>query len=519
MNQRSSAEQRNSQKAKRQKQPTTLNCVTTKSENVVELDGVPLNVTPQLIEAIKATKAYISNHAVETIVMPPANDAHDLLLRQRHSQTNLMDSILNRVEEAKEIEQRRKQKELLENMNQARDIWLAAVGRERNTALPCFLYIWELQTNHKKPIVRRTSLHLCGHLLLAHEGECQTRWIHNSLLEWISLVVEDPSIPDKYRSQVPLWQKEAYQWLGRLLEGRKHPKLQVAMRLLRQRCPAILSDSNNTGETKRMPDWRRIRDVALKHGDREIQVVEKLLRKAQRCLEMIMPRMTADNGSSEEKETANFALTAKGQAEKSIQNDSEDDESDDDDIDWEDGDEEGQHAAAVEQTLALMQTTGVLQGGDVEINLGISKNDDGDIEEATTEALAETKRKLQKTIQSLSARHLPCLTTWLSALVESDALVLRGLSSLIAMTADESVKRQQLQTRLIGLKSEVASVLNAASTLDIKANVESPSNGERPTRVAVATVPRRHDNLTKAISKKRSSGSRSHHIQIKYRKS
>lgn len=153
-------------------------------------------------------------------------------------------------------------------------------------------------------------------------------------------------------------------------------------------------------------------------------------------------------------------------------NDHDDDE---DNIDWEEGDEEEQHAAAVEHTLALMETTGALRGGDVEIDLNTQATSTDMPSSSALEHIERAQKRLQKVTNSLATRHLPCLTAWVSAMIQADSLVVQG-GALIAMSTDQCQKRQNLQQQLIELKSRVATTLKSASKLRIDVQQQQQSH-------------------------------------------
>jgi hypothetical protein len=214
-----------------------------------------------------------------------------------------------------------------------------------------------------------------------------------------------------------------------------------------------------------------------------------------------MPRLANANSENPDEKAAN-----------------DEDDDDDDEIDWEEGDEDEAaetHAAAVEQTLALMQTTGGLRGGDIEINLD---DGEGGVDSNRDE---RTRQRLKNTVTSLSTRHLPCLSTWVNAMSEADNLSFQN-GSLVAMSQQDVVGKQQLSHRLMEVKRAVASVLSAASRLEIRVEVAEKTNTLR--NAFQTNVPRRHLGLARAMEiRKRGpstlvTGRRSNRIRIKFGK-
>lgn len=481
-----------------------------KEAEVVEIDGVPPSISPKLIEAIRATKVFFKHHANDVILPHCFDNEEDndsmpgIPSRRKLQQQDVVASIMGRVEEAKELEALKKEEKRRETASLAIYDWLGALtrnkyskGDKRPPAVACLKYVWKLQ-EHNRPTVRRMSLHLCGSLILKNE-DCRDRWQDN-LLDWISSVVElkQKGVAEKNVNEVLVWQKESMAWVSELMERfPDNNKFRVAHMFLEQKGPSLHVEGGDAGKT--MADWRQIRDLCLKHGEKQCEIVEKLIKRAYSCIDVLMPRLANSDEAGDKAEEK-----------------TDDDEDDDDDIDWEEGDEAVAaevHAAAVEETLALMQTTGGLRGGDIEINL------DGGVDSDRND---RAKKRLQKTITSLSTRHLPCLSTWVNGMSEADNLSLQN-GSLVAMSQQDAVVRQHLLRRLMAVKRAVASVLSAASRLEIKAeaaqiNIATQRNDFK------TNVPQRHLGLARTIEVRRRgpstmvTGRRSNRIRIKFGK-
>jgi hypothetical protein len=262
-----------------------------------------------------------------------------------------------------------------------------------------------------------------------------------------------------------------------------------------------------------MPDMRRLRDIAMKYGENEIEKVEKLIQRAHGCLDVLVPRMGDHAGSKTVR------------AVRALSSIAEEDEHDDDDIEWEDGDEEisedktGDHAAAVERTLEAMASAGGFQGGAMEIKLARNEN----YEDSNDVVDENARKKLRKTVQSIKSQHMKRLSFWVDAMIKADGLVLNG-KSLVVMSLDESRKRGELLQRLLDKKQTLASVLASASRLGIyvdagDTNVPAP----RPATYASNLPPQRQRAVLAAVAKHRSgskaAGRRFTKLQIKYRKS
>lgn len=315
-----------------------------------EIDGVPPNISPKLIEAIRATKVFFKYHPNNVIQSQCFKEDDDTLTGasgRNQQQQDIVASIMGRVEQAKELEARKKEAKRHEAAQIALHEWLASLPQsgtweKRPAAVACFKYVWKLQ-EHNRPTVRRMSLHLCGMLLLKND-DCRDRW-QDELLDWISAVVKvkQKGVAEKYASEVLTWQKESVAWVSELMDQfPDNNKFRVAHMFLEQKGPSLNVEGGDAGKT--MADWRQIRDICLKHGEKQCGIVEKLVKRAYTCIDVLMPRLANSDSIGETPE------------EKAA-----DDEDGDEDIDWEEGDEDEAaetHAAAVEQTLALMQTHG-----------------------------------------------------------------------------------------------------------------------------------------------------------------
>ena len=531
----------------------------------LRIPGVPPDVTVALVEAIRATKSAFQHQ--ETPLLWNPNEIEDQLnqLNQRKNKrgdNGVLESVLHRVEAAT-TEKRDKKAERQQRMKQAQESWLDAVERTLNNslqqqksdgvtpvaaeegaaaaiptkkpsvsvALASFLYVWKLQ-EHARVSVRRASLHLCGQLLWKSE-ECRERWIESGqLLEWIRAVVDGAGVGDEYRAQMPLWQAEAIRWVRLFSESFQETQFRVALRLLHQQCPEILqqddcdvkehqSASTQHGLNNNMHSWRRIRDIAMQYGEKEISIAEKLIGKAHKAMDVLVPRM--GNGTSAEPGPST-----------QLEDEDDDEDDEDDDIDWEDGDEEGvdeAHTDAVERTLMEMTSVGALQGGNLEIDfratdsLQTSSTPGHEPNDNTTESRARTQ--LEKAIQLLTTKHLPRLSSWVRGLTNADSLVVKR-HALVAMPFDQSRKQTELLDRLVQLKSLVASVIAAATKLKVEVTNAQQTSSTPPLRGQSmvgrqSTASREHLHMVRLVESRRnrraqSSKRRSTAIQVKYRK-
>jgi hypothetical protein len=451
------------------------------------------------------------------------------------------DSVMNRVEAATTTNSNDEQKERLNRMNDALQTWMEAVKRfaprkhstkneepgtqstdneERDKiSVPyaCFLYLWDLQQEHSRVAVRRAALFLSG-LLLQKSKDCRFHLDQDAnLSSWISSIVAEGFTwknPEQAAKQLPLLQREASMLLSYLVDqgyAKLYPKIGVAALRIRQQCPNLGASDPST--ISNMSDWRRLRDIALTHGEEEIRRVQKLVDRSHACLEILVPRVGQTPASIHKGEEVKDEAA----------------EEDEDDIDWEDGDdfEDGssfmssnmEHLVAVERTLAVMESTGGLRGGEMEVDFG--KSDDTDDVE-NTQQNPKTLTTFKKCVKLLAVRHMTRLSMWLDGLTNADNLVIDS-SSLVSLPSDVAHLRNNLVERLSDLKRTISSILSSASRLSVETvEAGNPSSSASSTHVV---APRLCDNsgrnsLVSAMQRQKHGKSKSsNRIQIKCRSS
>lgn len=490
-----------------------------RADNAVSIIGVPPAVSAALVEAIRKTKSFFKYHPKEVI---PIRFRDEIIQAKSVPRESVVSAILDRVEQSRSIESRKKAEKSREKMSSAIEYWLEALGKtnsdvdsQRVAALGCFHYTWKLQ-EHELPIVRRTSLYVCGSLLLK-DAQCRSSWKEH-LLTWTTALTDLKHIPDKYCEEMMVWQQEGRKCISEFVKSFPDDnKFQVALMCIEQRTP-MLNGDKDAYSSKNMADWRRIRDIALKHGQKQCKVVEKMLDRAYACMDILMPRIGVDDPEK--------AIKLKSRDSEITGVDYDDD--DDDLVDWEEGDEmvvANTHAAAVEQTLTLMQGTGDLQEGTIEIKF------DSRVNEKTTDTRIEYARnKLQKYVSSLGTKHLPCLSSWVNSLSQADNLILKN-GSLVAMCSKDVILRNDLMKHLSSVKRNVASVLSAASQLKIIAGEEMRHDSRGAThsnwrsQLSNASVSNHHISLSRSIDRRgraklscEVTRRRSNQIQIKFNK-
>ena len=208
--------------------------------------------------------------------------------------------------------------------------------------------------------------------------------------------------------------------------------------------------------------------------------------------------------------------------------DANNDHDDESDIDWEDGDDElldqeeelmkraqneheskMQHLLDVDRTLAVMESTGTLRGGEIQIDMNDTTSNSVNIQERGNE---EALEKLQTIVRLLAGRHLPRLSVWLNAMQCADNLVFS--SSALTLLPQESIRlREKLASQFLELKRSIASILASAKRLQLETTEVATT-----TRQASATIaPGLSTNgQPTSLSSRRQRGTKSR-IQIKYK--
>ena len=496
--------------------------------DVPSINGVPMDLTPYFVQALRTASKFFQH----------ATDPHGKeTSASSKTASSVFDSLMDRVAAATTMNSNNdEEKDRLNNMNNAIETWLngvkrfaprqqysQAVNEERDKiSVPyaCFLYLWDLQQEHCRVAVRRAALFMSG-ILLQKSKDCRFHLEQDeNLSSWVSSIVADGFAwknPEQAAKQLPLLQREAAMLLSNLVDqgyGNLYPKIGVAVQRIRQQCPNL--ESAEQTMISHMSELRIVRDIALTHSEQEIRRVEKLIARSHACLEILVPRVG---------KTANFCDEEEGKAKAK----SDFLDGDEDDIDWEDGDdfEDGssfipsnaEHLAAVERTLAVMESTGGLRGGEMEVDFG--KPDTGDDRE-NAQQHEKTFSAFKKCVKLLAGRHLPRLSLWLDGLINADGLILKS-STLISLSSDVARMRNHLVEKLSELKQEVSSILSSASRLNVE-----PREGENQSSSFSSThldAPRlglnsERTSLASALKKKRKSKNknpRSNRIQIKCR--
>ena len=493
-----------------------------------EIPGVPVQVIPLLVHALKVSTKFFQ-HEASTAYNDDWDweEARPQEARQlRSSNDGALENVLNRMGSvAEQNEEHRQQEQRKIKMNDAIQSWLQGVkrfvrndknhataqsdnGEESNnlpdedglvipagvantdqkvkTSVPlcCFKYILNLGSEHKRLAVRRAALNMNRHLL-DKSSDVRQFFLSksNHLWHWVQMLSAGVEGFDETKQY--LWQKEGHCLLLHLL--RQHyddiyPKLRVSEQFLRQACSFDLlersddDDVEDYGSSTNVVALRQLRDLAMRHGEDEIRRVDRLILRAHKCMDILVPRL-GPNGNIAEVNVRN---------ERTIIN-AETDDDEDEDIDWEDGWEEEQdasgtfdtgdnqaetHAQAVERTLRAMETIGGLQSGALEIDFNKASSEPvdalGQFSGISSAEMLAARERFKKCAHFLSSRHLPRIRAWLEGLAKADRLYLPSPQfSLLLMPPEKSEQRNHLQIRLGEIKKQVLSVVESAAKLGL----------------------------------------------------
>mmetsp|Transcript_13887 Transcript_13887/g.29242 ORF Transcript_13887/g.29242 Transcript_13887/m.29242 type:complete len:594 (-) Transcript_13887:20-1801(-) len=224
-----------------------------------------------------------------------------------------------------------------------------------------FLYLWELNQEHKRIGVRRAALFLSGLLLQRSKDSRFYLDQEENLADWVSSIAVDGDVHGNANAsnqrtilQLSLLQKEAIALVSNLLDkgyGSIYAKLGVAAKSLKHRCCPTVAVGAASASGIGMANRRTLRDVALRYGRKEIRKVEKLLVVAEELLLILVPRFVPR--ITDQKETAatirhvgekNSSANPNTNVAKTDGSDNGDSGSgSDSDIDWEDGDDDDHH--------------------------------------------------------------------------------------------------------------------------------------------------------------------------------
>ena len=382
----------------------------------------------------------------------------------------------------------------------------------RSVPFSMFLYLWEMTTTHERVAVQRSALLLCS-MMLQKSRDCRFHLEQDTvLMEWINGIIARKTRwknPESARIQLPLLQREAYYMLSRLISdghADRYPKIAVAAARLRHQCPnSTKALDGMSAQNNNMTEYRRLRDVALLYGEKELGALRKLFVRSNQYLETLVPRLTTTAKTSTSNNNGNDNIKdGLGMKDHDIHPSDNENDDDEESIDWEDGDDfeddysignntkniDSQqkdmedrilHVSAVDRTIATMQST-LHNRQEIEIDFSKSRNESNDssIPDAEREATSNNddndvqrqrkniaKQKLRTCVQKLSNVHLPRLTAWLDGLRNSDNLTIEKSGSLVLLSSENIGKKVEYIDLFSDFKQEVSRILAASSRLEI----------------------------------------------------
>ena len=313
-----------------------------------------------------------------------------------------------------------------------------------------------------------------------------------------------------------LVQQEAVQLLVGLsdLYGIYSPRLSVAARFLEEREGIVLSSTTrgsglgDIASNNAMADLRRGRDMAMAKVDKAHGRVKRILDRADKCFEILVPRFGSSGGGSSSatgKEATQDTSTnlANAWLDDNFDDGDDDDLEDDDDIDWEEGDDNDDdgstapedHEKAVERTLAQMERSRGIEDGGIEISLGggDSAGSSGGASDATISAAREM---LGRCVKLLEEKHMPRLVFWSDCLHRADNMTIQTgemsgtvQSSLVAMSPSVRKKRSETLNMVLSLKSDCSKTISSAAKLGIGSLPNNPSIQSSEGTTGKTTVP------------------------------
>lgn len=531
-----------------------------------EIRGLPVQVIPLHVFAMRKTGVFFRKDAKDSVIKPflVVDDASDENEQDQATSASaitgaatggegVMDSIMQRVSQAaaavsENTTEVREKKERRRECREAVTSWLDALRREmrdrRNSSngaivvIAAMEHLWSfLMDDDEKLSVRRTCLHLVGHLL--EKSSDLRRWFleeSNRIGNWTDAFIKTRNERD---AAFQLFQREGFLLLQHLDDAGYsdlYPRLRVAMQSFQQRFPWIDQDvSANANTGMSLSQLRQLRDVALDHWEKEEQIVRRLLTSCDKFMKILMPRIGDEEESEEEIEAAEDSMM--GNAPNAEENE-DDEQKEEEDIDWEDGiieedddvpaeiQQTESHADAVERTLAVMQSSVLMRTGQLEINFDAATTEPNSV----TPQMINAKEKLGSCVKKLRDRHVERLNTWVDALTRADTLVVGEGGSLVQIPSDMQQFRRDALRRALRLKAEVLSTLSSANRMDVAtgatttATTATQPTGAVPRRTApLNSKPRpQNERLAAAINRRTTqtidhTRKRSSKVRIKYR--
>lgn len=437
------------------------------------------------------------------------------------------------------------------------------------------------ETATKTISIRRAATHCLG-ILVQKSADCRKHLFDDDneynvdrgmdspsqriLIKWMDSVIETPNFGPRHTSRGSsdgsndknmihhlLLQYESYLILHCLQTngyGDLYSTIPVAVQRFEQFCPSVCTMMMQTTDDDNYTDkyshnlytrleLRRIRDIAMDYYEKEVQFVNKLIDRANVCIDVLVPRV----GEPEEQKQSSFVQdvtfdSTTNHIDKNDHNKNDDDDDDDDaSIDWVDGLESStddmwlvqeqnkndfdetkvSHIDAVNHTIAVMESTGGLTNGGIEIDFSKpadNRNNNSGFVALSSAGMAAQKR-LVKVVRILAERHLPRLSEWVDGLSKADNLVVKQTEAsslatttttaatttrsqrsvvLVTLSSSQIQRRKDAYDALFELKQNLATVLKVSRRLVTMNDDVSKNNAEHLATIAGSTTDRRSPN-------------------------
>ena len=406
--------------------------------------------------------------------------------------------------------------------------------RATSSAAPkcCLKFLLELISDRSNNSVhlRRSSLSLARMIL---EKSAVSRAFFASgprLLNFVSVIEGEEhdkcdSINSSHMTPTSMLQLEAVELVHYLAStfGEFYTEFIVASRLLGDLF--IQFQQSNDNNSRNMKILRKERDIALEYGPKLCKRLERMIKRADDLLTVLVPRFGGFNSAEPEplnvcnkvcenllNRESPIKIGTKSDSKQTCEMIQNDDEGDEETIDWEEGDENfnehvhettadwdshrsNKHQAAVEVTMDIMKRGGTLLDGELFVQIGTQSTEKIDTSNEThpdsvtaltsqqSEAYAKARQKMQSMVQKFSTHRLPCLRRWSHALSHADGMeervvVDRAMAitssnashhpvSLVLLPEEKRFMRGQVLQTMIRVEKEVESILRSAAKLGI----------------------------------------------------
>jgi len=451
------------------------------------IKGVPPALTPILILAVKKTTSSSRSSASSSSFQH--NDKNSIKINQQDDEQYYVTQFLNQAK------------------NHSSEVHTSCLTFLLDTVENTD-YAWNL---------RRGAQNILQQLLLRSK-DCRELFANDRMRRYIAVISEGRGRSENHSAESVQLVEDVGAMLLQLSAkfGQFYPRFSVACRWLEERKGVRIAAASTSTQSSSDPasittntggfsvaQLRIGRDAAMVRGETECRIVRKIVLEAERCFEVLIPRMEGvdygDDSASKllrNDDLSRFSSASPQSARKNDQDnfiaDDNDDDGDDSSIEWEDGDADADanqgtnsiaaHEMAVERTLQAMGVQRPLEinfgesgkkslasspGKDIKepIN-GVESNKNKDDEAANQKDMCGTK--LKQCIDLLRRKHYPRVQLWVEALSTADNFSVDPQSSrIVSMSRDETQRRGFALVMLMDIKRSIARTLSRAAKLGL----------------------------------------------------